>query len=51
MFFWRTSSQLSYSNDVSLGRIAMVENLQSAWLLLVNYAVARANFFSVSQWD
>ena len=38
-------SQLSDRHDVLLRRIAMVEDLQSAWLLLVCCAAARANFF------
>ena len=41
-------SNLSDRRDVLLGRIAMVEDLQSAWLLMVYCAAARANFFLLS---
>ena len=38
-------SKFSDRHDALLDRIAMVEDLQSAWLLLVYCAAARANFF------
>ena len=41
----RILSKSSDRHDVLLRRIAMVEDLQSAWLLLIHCAVARANFF------
>ena len=41
-------SKLADRHDVLLRRIALVEDMQSAWLLLVYCAAARANFFQRS---